>query len=345
MSNIDPLSLAIVGFFIFIIVDMTFFSFSLSLFPFNKKIGFFSLVSFWKKTKELDENIRLAIKELPTSDYRNNFTKKYHEINEKFSSSKYIFNHLWKEFSEQLVEPTDKEPIFQNSIRPEKFFTLEYLLKKQNINSKLLESMPGILVGLGVLGTFSGLSVSLFLVFPDLAGQNPNLKEAINTLISGASVAFFTSVVGLLCSLIFNFILDKKMSILQSSLNDFNFSLERNLKFVTEEHLLTNHLKELYQHGKYLENMDEKIALKIGDYIEQIGNKVQGAISQGNQNISEKFLSDMANQITQGMGDFSRKQMENLDKTLSALQSNIPSLISKLENSQRGKMKKKLKNS
>ena len=335
MSNIDPLSLAIVGFFIFIIVDMTFFSFSLSLFPFNKKIGFFSLVSFWKKTKELDENIRLAIKELPTSDYRNNFTKKYHEINEKFSSSKYIFNHLWKEFSEQLVEPTDKEPIFQNSIRPEKFFTLEYLLKKQNINSKLLESMPGILVGLGVLGTFSGLSVSLFLVFPDLAGQNPNLKEAINTLISGASVAFFTSVVGLLCSLIFNFILDKKMSILQSSLNDFNFSLERNLKFVTEEHLLTNHLKELYQHGKYLENMDEKIALKIGDYIEQIGNKVQGAISQGNQNISEKFLSDMANQITQGMGDFSRKQMENLDKTLSALQSNIPSLISKLENSQR----------
>ena len=310
---------------------MTFFG----LWPFNRKIGFFSLLSFWKKTKELDENIKSAIKELPKDNFRNEFTKKYHEINEKFSSQKYIFNHLWKEFTEQLIEPTDTEQIFQNSIRPEKFFTLEYLLKKKNINSKLLDSMPGILVGLGVLGTFVGLSVSLFSAFPYLTDQNPNLQEAIKVLISGASVAFFTSVFGLGCSLLLNFISDKRMSILQSSLNDFNFSLERSLKFVTEEHLLTSHLKELYQHGKHLENMDEKIALKIGDHIEQIGNKIQGAISQGNQNISEKFLSDMANQMTQGMGDFSRKQMESLDKTLSVLQSNIPSLISKLEKSQK----------
>ena len=331
MNNIDPLSLAIVITFVVIIFCMTFFG----LWPFNKKIGFFSLLSFWKKTKKLNKNIKSAIAELPVDDCRTEFTKKYHEINEKFSSQKYIFNHLWKEFTEQLVEPTDEELVFQNSIRPEKFFTLEYLLKKENINSRLLDSMPGILVGLGVLGTFVGLSVSLFSAFPYLTDQNPNLKEAIKVLISGASVAFFTSVVGLGCSLLFNFMSDKRISILQSILNDFNFSLEKSLKFVTEEHLLTSHLKELYQHGKYLENMDEKIALKIGDHIEQIGNKIQGAISQGNQNVSEKFLSNMANQMTQGMGDFSKRQMENLDKTLNALQENIPPLILKLENSQK----------
>ena len=188
MSNIDPLSLAIMEFFIVMIYCMTFFGLWLS----NRKIGFFSLLSFLKKTKELNENIRSAIKELPINDYRNEFTKKYHEINEKFSSPKYIFNHLWKEFTEQLVNPIDeellvksidKEQVFQNSIRPEKFFTLEYLLKKKNINSKLVESMPGILVGLGVLGTFVGLSVSLFLAFPYLTDQKPNLKEAINVLI------------------------------------------------------------------------------------------------------------------------------------------------------------------
>ena len=152
---------SIVIIFIILIIYITF----LGLYPFNRKIGAFSLLSFLKKAKELDENIKSAIEELPKDNFRNQFTKKYHKINEEFSSEKYIFNHLWKEFTEQLIEPTDSETVFQNSIRPEKFLTLKYLLKKKNINSKLLDSMPGILVGLGVLGTFTGLSLSLFLLF------------------------------------------------------------------------------------------------------------------------------------------------------------------------------------
>lgn len=323
--NIDPLSLVIIIVFIVIIICMTFFG----LGSFNKKMGSFSLLSFWKKTKEIDGNIKSAIKELPNT--RDKFTEKYEEINKEFKNEKYIFNHLWKEFTEQLIEPTGKESSFQNSIRPEKFFTLECLLKKKNINSKILESMPGTLVGLGVLGTFVGLSVSLYKSLPLLNGHKT--EEAINILISGSSVAFFTSVAGLSCSLLFNFLSDNRISILQKSLNDFNFTLEKCLKFVTEEHLLVRHLKELYQHGKYLENMDEKIALKIGDHIEQVGSQIKESISQGNQNISEKFLSDLANQMTQGMGYFSKKQMESLDKTLSVLQENIPPLISRLESS------------
>ena len=319
--NIDPLLLEIisniiVSVFISVIICMT----------------VFYLFSFWKKTKELDKNINSAIEELPKT--RDEFTKKYHEINEIFSSQKYIiFNHLWKEFTEQLIEATEKEPSIQNSIRPEKFFILEYLLKKKDINSKLLGSMPGILVGLGVLGTFVGLSVSLVGAFPHLNEESKNIENAIEILISGSSVAFFTSVFGLFCSLLFNFLSDKRISRLQSSLNNFNFGLEKCLKFVTEEHLLIRHLEELKQQGRYLENMDESIALKIGDHIKQMGNSIKESISQGNQNISEKFLSDLINKMTQGIGGFSKEQRESLDQTLSTLQENIPTFISSMKNS------------
>ena len=193
--------------------------------------------------------------------------------------------------------------------------------------------MPGILVGLGVLGTFLGLSLSLLQAFPLLTDQK--LESAINILISGASVAFFTSVFGLGCSLLFNFCSDNKISILQKSLNEFNFSLEKSLKLVTEEHLLVRHLEELQQQSRHLDSMDERIALKMGDLFEQMGSKIQESISQGNQNISEKFLSDIIDKMNQGMGDFSKKQMENLDKTLNALQEYIPALILKLEKSQK----------
>ena len=318
----SQISYIITIFFIFVIVWVTIAGF----WPFTKAFGLSGLLSFWKEMEQLKRKIKEAIQKLPTAstteEQRNEFAGQYNEINDYFKKDQSVFSHLWQEFTEQLVEPTDKKEVLRNSIRPKKFFTLEDFLKQKKINLKLLESMPGILVGLGVLGTFLGLSISLIQAFP-LLQDNPETKkltDAVQILISGAGVAFFTSVFGLLCSLIFNIISDKKISSLQIKLNEFNSLLEKSLKFITEEELLMEHLKESKQQGKYLSNMDENIELKIGDIIrnsvEQMGEKVQQVISQSNQNISEKFLDDMANQMTKGMGDFSRKQLENMEKTL-----------------------------
>ena len=133
-------------------------------------------------------------------------------------------------------------------------------------------------------------------------------------------MAFFTSVVGLACSLLFNIFSDKKISRLDSLLNEFNLRLEKCLKFVTAESLLAEQIKTIKQQERYLSNMDEQLAMKIGDRIDQsvgnLGDKIQSAISNSNQSISEKFLEDISNKMAQGMGDFSTKQRENLEKTL-----------------------------
>ena len=335
MHNMNPFSLVITIVFIVIIPYVTLAGF----WPFIKAFGLSGLLSFWKEAEQLKRKIKEAIQKLPTAntieERRNEFVRKYNEINDYFKKDQ-LFFHPWLEFTEQLLEPSDKETVFQNSIRPEKFFILEYFLKQKKINLKLIESMPGILVGLGVLGTFLGLSISLI---PALYKLQGNPSGAIGDLMGGAGVAFFTSVFGLLFSLIFNVVSDKKTSGLQIQLDEFNSVLEKSLKFITEEHLLTMYLEESRQQGKYLSNMDENIALKIGDIIrnsvEQMGGKIQQIISQNNQNISEKFLNDIANQMTKGMGDFSKKQMENMEKTLTSLQDNIPPLISRLEDSQK----------
>ena len=328
------ISLIITGVFIFIVLYVT----TVGFWPFIRASGLSSLWSVWREANRLKGEIESAIKKLPTEktteEQRNEFARKYHEIDEHFRKNGSIFSHIWLEFTEQLIEPSDKDPIFQNSIRPEKFFTLEYFLKQKNINLKLIESMPGILVGLGVLGTFVGLSVSLI---PALGKLQGDPSGAIQDLMGGAGVAFFTSVFGLACSLIFNICSDKKTSILQIQLNKFNSILEKSLKFITEEHLLTMYLKESRQQGKYLENMDENIALKIGDImsksVQQTGEKIQQIISQNNQNILEKSLNSITHQITKGMGEFSKGQVENMEKTLASLQDKLPSLISRLEDS------------
>ena len=157
----SQISVIITIFFIFVIGWITIAGF----WPFIKAFGLSGLLLFWKETEQLKRKITEAIQKLPmastTEEQRNKFARQYNEINDYFNKDQSVFSHLWLEFTEQLVKPSDKEPVFQNSIRPEKFFTLESFLKQKNINLKLLESMPGILVGLGVLGTFLGLSVSL----------------------------------------------------------------------------------------------------------------------------------------------------------------------------------------
>ena len=294
----------------------------------------------WLKPRRRLRNIKKRLKEaidiLPKNDHRNEFVRNYRNINNNFIKNNPIFSYLWKEFSEHLIEPSQEVNVFQNSIRPQKFFTLDHILEQHKINLRWLNSLPGILVGLGVLGTFVGLTWSLISVAPDLSSENQEvLKRAVQTLVGGSGVAFITSIVGLFSSLIFNWFSDHRMSEIQGLVDDFNSDLEKSLLFTTEEHLLTLHLKEIAQQGKYLENMDEKIALKIGDMTKQIGTEIKNVVSTSNQSISENFFTDLADKMTNSMDGFSKQQAETLNKNLSMLQDTLPSLIGRLNDSQK----------
>jgi hypothetical protein len=70
-------------------------------------------------------------------------------------------------------------------------------------NSALADLVPGVLVSLGILGTFLGITMGL----QGLALQDSSaIARAIQTLIGGMSVAFLTSICGIVASIIFNFV-------------------------------------------------------------------------------------------------------------------------------------------
>ena len=62
----------------------------------------------------------------------------------------------------------------------------------------LYDSIPGVFTSLGVLGTFSGILFGL------LGFDASDLDKYIPILLGGMKTAFTTSVVGLLCSLVFS---------------------------------------------------------------------------------------------------------------------------------------------
>jgi hypothetical protein len=70
------------------------------------------------------------------------------------------------------------------------------------VGNRFLLAMPGILTGLGVLGTFVGLQIGIGGLELD-SSQIENLDKSIAPIIKGCSTAFATSVWGVLCSLLF----------------------------------------------------------------------------------------------------------------------------------------------
>lgn len=64
---------------------------------------------------------------------------------------------------------------------------------------KLAESIPGILTGIGILGTFLGLVIGIIQI------DMENLKPSIQQLIGGMYIAFSSSVVAIFCSLIWSY--------------------------------------------------------------------------------------------------------------------------------------------
>src|SRR5690606_18834332 len=111
---------------------------------------------------------------------------------------------VWREFDESLVISGDQKALF-NTLDADHFFNARTLAPGLT-GSRLLAATPSFLVAIGVLGTFVGLTVGLDSLNLSSRSDIPELRDGIDRLIQGATVAFMTSVWGVGLSLLLNMI-------------------------------------------------------------------------------------------------------------------------------------------
>lgn len=83
------------------------------------------------------------------------------------------------------------------------YFSDENIAKVKSLNLKLLDSASGTLVGLGLFGTFLGLTIG---VSNFDSSNSEGIQNSIQSLLSGMSMAFGTSLFGMFSSLVYTFI-------------------------------------------------------------------------------------------------------------------------------------------
>lgn len=93
-----------------------------------------------------------------------------------------------------------------------------YDLIDQVIHRERLSQVPGVMTGLGILGTFVGLSLGLQSFN---TGTTAEITGSIEPLMNGIKVAFHTSIYGMVFSLVFNYVYKRRLDDAENALNYF----------------------------------------------------------------------------------------------------------------------------
>lgn len=109
---------------------------------------------------------------------------------------------IFKKYEATIVFP-NKEGKMKTDEEAEVYFDLDSVLSEIRINRRLLNAGSGLLVGLGLLGTFLGLTIG---VMDFDSGSTEAIQSSINELLNGMGTAFVTSLFGMFFSLLYIFI-------------------------------------------------------------------------------------------------------------------------------------------
>ena len=216
------------------------------------------------------------------------------------------------------------------------------------INLRLLDTAAGTLVGLGLLGTFLGLTLGI----KDFdSSSTQNIQKSIQLLLSGMGTAFITSLVGMLLSMIYSFCdkywrnrLSKHLHVLTKKLDSVYYIDDRTLDDLNEQALaksIASTMKEVVEHEmrSVVNALNEKLTYnnESGEAT-TIANAIREILKENQEQSKalKSFSTDLAIELNNGFDEVLSRQMqqkilplmENVDATTKAIVEHIDQMAS-----------------
>lgn len=148
-------------------------------------------------------------------------------------------DYLWDTYETEKVDLFNAEPLqslyrdYKREVKRDKKTSYYKCSIDDYVNEDIVDSVmhrnqlnqvPGALTGLGILGTFIGLSLGLQSFN---TGTTVEMTNSIEPLMNGIKVAFHTSIYGMIFSLTFNYILKRKLYEAETAVHEFASSYRK----------------------------------------------------------------------------------------------------------------------
>lgn len=140
-----------------------------------------------------------------------------------------------------------------------------------------LNQVPGMLTGLGILGTFIGLSIGLEHFN---TGTTAQMTQSIEPLMNGIKVAFHTSIFGMVFSLTFNSIYKRKLFEGESAVREFSHAFKKYVLPDTENNGMNQLISLQEEQLTAMDNMYVRTAEELSRIIEPHFERLGKAVSE-----------------------------------------------------------------
>jgi len=237
---------------------------------------------------------------------------------------------------------------FKRAIRMGDFSEAAEVFTYENVimipgKREIYELMPGAFTGLGILGTFLGLVQGLNKLH--FSGGQQALEQGINGLISGMYLAFITSVVGLVASLLWSWLDRRRLHRYNGILDAFadklqDIKLEETVNYLKE-------IKEIQEEERdviktlatdlalELENVMSSVNENLISHINDNFNEVMSQLMKSNnefQTILNNFSNVASQSQIEGINRVVDKFLASMDETLKGKFDDLAKSIDKMIN-------------
>lgn len=294
-------------------------------------LAIWHFIRFYFFTKPIISELKDAISRINKSAREKvAFPEDYYDFKEWMDNTNYL-KDSWREFEETLLIPgedfDDERQVILNTHLTSVHFNQKNILWHR-VNMRFYNALPNMLTGLGIIGTFVGLAVGIYIAAPGLNSDSIlDAKEALNRLLDGAALAFITSIVGLASSLVFSYLEKGRIHKFNTFCQSLVSEIDARVEYFSAERLASKSLNESQKQSFALETFANDLAVSLGQVIEQqVSRPVVEAINalkeeqkSANDETLEKLISEFSSSITGAAGE----EMKAFATTMDSVSSNL----------------------
>lgn len=235
----------------------------------------------------------------------------------------------------------------RTTVPSEEIFNEGNVAKAFGINLRSLEAGSGTLVGLGLLGTFLGLTCG---IWGFESSNSEQIQSSIQSLLDGMGTAFSTSLLGMTLSIIYTYLEKRYRNNLSTNLADFNDRLDENYYIEDTELSDYNQQKQLDKMFEHQQKMMESISSRIEALLHYanaegqmvpVANAIREILTNNQEQTRalKSFSTDLALSLNEGFDEVLSRQMqqkilplmESVDATTKAVIEHIDNMSANLQ--------------
>lgn len=246
------------------------------------------------------------------------------QIDGNFKGSKNIQRDIKQSWNRFFTEYNSKS----GEIIPDTydFFTENLIVNKAGFR-KVVEIVPAVFVSLGLLGTFWGITTGISGI--DTQSGAEGLQQGINGLLGGMSFAFYSSIAGIVISLLYQLV-DRLFlhRFLLGSLEDLLYSLDTAIPVKTEASLLDKIVKtqqaqlddlKTFFADEFISNLttgiSDSISKAMNPHLEK-SNAIMETVAKNTLAAQNDSLNEMVNHFIESLNEMTGDHIKDLGEAL-----------------------------